>query len=462
MKFNTNKLEPTTKVNKRFKMCYVDADTPLHSSAIALQQTYLNVTHKESKRLKRFESKTHFGIRGDKIIPFDPEKDTNLVIKGEPKSKWLGYTNFTRKEKGLPEFAISDFDIEELAELKPEFANTEEALAQGIKSIDFTVGTIKKYSDSEDYRLIISGGKGNYRNDYGKTLKYKGQRSDKPILYSELKELMVDKYNKRIIFANGCEAEDLCGWYAKEQEKLFGEDFTKWEACIAFIDKDVKNVYSPSWNYSKPEQGFRIPTKLDCTFELVSQIIAGDPTDNIKGLPTLTEAVTSKFGLRKANGCGKTTGENLIRDCSTTKEQFERAVFAYQSYYGMEPVTFKTWDDNELTWTWLDFMRETAILVKMQEFEGQLYNVEDTLKELGIDYQNEMYKEPEPVLVDNPFEIIDALREDIKNLVKSTKPLKAEKKDLQIQRLETTVEKLKVLEQSLDNFYNKEHNTQAQ
>ena len=89
-------------------------------------------------------------------------------------------------------------------------------------------------------------------------------------------------------------------------------------------------------------------------------------------------------------------------------------------------------------------------------FEGQLYDVEDTLKFYEIDYLSEMYKEPAPVLVDNPFEVIEELRTDIQNLIKEAKPLKAEKKDLQIKRLEDTVEKLKELEQSLDGFFNKD------
>ena len=405
--------------SKRFKMCWVDADTILHSSAIALQQSYLNVKHKSSGRVKRFENKTDFGIRGDKIIP----------------NKWLDLTNQSMIEKGKQPFNIDDFEIEECFEIKPEFKNNKDAIEYGLQSIGFTVGGIKKYADSEDYRLIISAGEGNYRNEYAKTLKYKGNRSDKPILYAELKEAMIDQYKNRVILAKGVEAEDICGWKAKEQEERFGEDFSNWEECIAFIDKDVKMVYSPSVNYRKFEEGFTYPTKMECVKHLVSQIVAGDEScDNIRGLPNLTEEVTKKFGLRKANGCGKTTAENLIADCETEKECYERAVFAYQSYFGLEPVKFKSWDGEYLEWTWLDFMKETAILVKMQDFEGQMWDVEEKLQELGIDYHTKLFPEPQRTFTpkeETLLEIKSLIETIVSEDMKGFKQLKsAEKNDV--------------------------------
>ena len=405
--------DDTPSVTKRFKIVWVDADTILHSSAISLQQNYIDVKHIPSGRVKRFDNKTAFGVRGSKIIP----------------NKWLDKTNQGMIEKGKEPFKLEDFEIEEGYEIKPEFATHEEAIEYGLQSIGFSVGGIKKFSDSEDYRLIISGGKGNYRNSLAKTLKYKGKRTDKPILYAELKEAMINQYKKRVILADFCEAEDLCGWYAHQQELKFGEDFDKWEECISFIDKDVKMVYSPSINYRNFEEGFTFPTKLECVAHLVSQIVAGDEScDNIRGLPNLTEEVTKKFGLRKANGCGKTTAENLISSCKTEKEMYERAVFAYQSYFGMEPVEFKAWGGEVVTWNWLDFMRETAVLVKMQDFENQVWDVEDKLKELGINYENKLFPEPVRTFVGCESHIaeLEALVKDI--LDNNVKGLKSKKK----------------------------------
>lgn len=428
--------DSTPSANKRFKLVWVDADTILHSSAIALQQSYINVKHTQSGRIKRFDNKTAFGVRGSKIIP----------------NKWLDKTNQGMLEKGKEPFKLEDFEIEECYEIKPEFTTHEEAIEYGLQSIGFSIGGIKKFSDSEDYRLIISGGKGNYRNDLAKTLKYKGKRTDKPILYAELKDAMIDQYKKRVVLADFCEAEDLCGWYAIQQEEKFGEDFDKWEECISFIDKDVKMVYSPSINYRNFEDGFTFPTKLECAAHLVSQIVAGDEScDNIRGLPNLTEEVTKKFGLRKANGCGKTTAENLISDCKTEKEMYERAVFAYQSYFGMEPTEFQAWDGELITWTWLDFMRETAVLVKMQDFEHQVWDVEDKLKELEIDYENKLFPEPVKTFVGDEDHIkeLGSLIKDI--LENNVKGLKSKKKADQAPMIDQIKERLESI--NFDSHY---------
>lgn len=438
--------------SNKYKMCYVDADTILHSAAIALQQNYLNVTHIESGRVKRFDNKTSFGIRGGKIIPFVPEKDSGLVIKGVAKSKWLGHTNYTRKLKGLVEFNLEDFEIEECVELKPEYSNFEDAMSYGLSSIGFTVGGIKKYADSDDYRLIISGGNGNYRNEYAKTLKYKGNRPDKPILYAELKEAMISQYKSKIILADGVEAEDICGWYAIEELKSKGYNFEDWSICISYVDKDVNMVYAPSINYSKFEEGFTLPTKLDCIKHLVVQTICGDKScDNIMGLPNLTSEVTEKFGLRKANGCGKQTALNLLETAETEVEMWKRAAFAYQSYYGMEVTKFKAWDGEELTWSWLDYMRETAILVKMQEFEGQLYDVEDTLRSLGIDYTKPLYKAPTRTFILNQ-EVNESLQQVISTIVdEELKGYKSMKKDDLVGLLDSV--KGKLAELDFEAFY---------
>ena len=218
----------------------------------------------------------------------------------------------------------------------------------------------------------------------------------------------------------------------------------------------LHDAYAPSINYSKFDEGFRFPTKLECTKCLVTQIVCGDTAcDNIQGLPNLTKDVTSKYGMRAASGCGKQTAMNLLEHADTEKEMYERAVFAYQSYYGMEPVTFDDWEGNELWWTWLDFMQETSILVKMQDFEGEMFSVAEKLNELDIDFTKELYKVAEPELNEDSvvLDLLDKLAKDLTEITDNCKPKKSEKKDLQVARLEYTFDKLNELQSNLINFY---------
>ena len=427
---------------KRFKMCWVDADTILFRAAKSVQVDYIDVKHTPTGRIKRFDTRTKFGIRAGKATGMG----------------WLGKLNKKREEKSLEVFDVSEFEIEDGCEVNTEYTNVQEAIESAVENIDFAVGSIKKHCDSEEYTLVISAGDGNYRDDHAKLQKYKGKRAGKPILYSEVKEAMLSKYGRKIFLSSMCEAEDVLGWRAMEEFKLKGADFSKWDLCLSFLDKDVKNVYAPSFNYTKLDEGWRFPTHKDCTFELTSQVIAGDPTDDIPGLPNLPEEVTAKFGLRKANGCGKTTGENLVKGCDTEKGMWERAVFAYQSYYGMEPINFKSWDGDDLTWTWLDYMQETAILVKMQEYEGHVYNVKEVLDGFNIEYSKKLFGVVEAELVEEVDirKVIKDLKGSLTNLHGKGSPLsykKSESKASLTERLDKVNGLVEDIESKLSNFF---------
>lgn len=433
--------EEAIESDKRFKMCYVDFDTVLFRAAKVAQEDYISVRYVPGGFVKRFKTRTDFGIARGKIL------DTG----------WLGSTNEKRINSGKSALLIEDFVIEDRTEISPDFESTEAAIDNSVKFMDYAVGKIKKSCDSDDYKLVISAGDGNYRDNHAKTQKYKGNRGDKPVLFSEVREAFIDKYKSKVELSSNCEAEDLLGHVAKKELDEKGKDFENWDICISFIDKDVKNVYAPSFNYDKPEDGWRFPTEEDCLFELISQVVAGDPTDDITGLPNLTEEVTSEFGMRKSKGCGKTTGENLIKGCSV-KEMWERAVFAYQSYYRMDTIKWKDFTGADLEWTWLDYMQETAILVKMQEYEGHEYSVKDVLDGHGILYEDKLFQKTPAKLVstEEVERIIKELKSQLESITKkggigdfkksSTKPIITD-------TLEEVVKKVSEIEDTLNKFY---------
>lgn len=139
MGFNTNKFEPTTevKVNKRFKLCYVDSDTFLFRNAKLMQEDYVEVRHIKSGRSLEFRNKTSFGVRSSNIIELT-EEDITLnkreIIKDlmgkkvvEP-YKWLAWKNHDQVSKNLPEFSLEDFELFDRARLNKEFKDIEQAL----------------------------------------------------------------------------------------------------------------------------------------------------------------------------------------------------------------------------------------------------------------------------------------------------------------------------------------------
>ena len=296
---------------------------------------------------------------------------------------WIGKQNTLRKESGKPELNADDFIIEHSSRLLDGF-NVEQLIEIAIEDIDFTVGRIKKVMDAEDYKLII-GGEGNYRYDCAQVLPYIGNRGDNPLHFQDVREAFKKKYKTKVRVADGIEAEDMVGHYAHNSYLTFKETGL-WDVVIAYIDKDLKQFYCPRFNYDDTGAGIEIPEPRDCMEKFCIQLLIGDrATDNIPGLPQLSPELAEKYKLRKTKGLGETTAKKLVAGKSI-KEMFEIVVEAYKAHFGEEKKPFETHRGETVMWNWLDYLQDTAILIYLQRREGEMYNIEDTLKKLKINY----------------------------------------------------------------------------
>ncbi|AGH31977.1 hypothetical protein VPIG_00120 [Vibrio phage PWH3a-P1] len=409
---STNFVEEENTKPKRFKMCYVDSDTFVVRCAKLMQEDYIEVLHKPSGRKKEFKNKTEFGVRGEKVI----------------EGKWLDQQNKLRESKNLEPFPLEDFEILNKAKLNPEFSTFEEALSQAEMVFASNIKGVKENMESEDYTLCMSSGNGNYRDYESKTIGYKSGRGEKPIYFQEFKDSVAKTYKNKIWWTDNEESEDHIQYIAKQQEALYGEDQSKWDACAAFVDKDVLQVYIPRKNFDKYEDGWLSHDKMYCEKTLVAQTIAGDmSTDTIEGLPTLTESTTKYFGLRKANGVSKATAEKLLDGSKTIQEMWERAIFCYQQYYGFDKrYQFKDVHGKDQDWGWLDYMQQCYVLVKMRNYFGEIPCLRKYLSSIGVDYTKEIkYGETEvdtESLVEN-LEVCKTTLDNLKGLTKSYKSL---------------------------------------
>lgn len=443
---SNERTNPHQQEKKRYEMCYVDADTFLFRCAKMMQEDYVEVKHKASGRSMEFRNKTSFGIRSGNIIALTEEDITEnkrqitktiMGVSIKEPYKWLAWKNHDQEQKGAKPFTLEDFDIFDKARLNSDFESYEKALETAEMVFASNVKGVKTNMDSEDYTLCISSGDGNYRNQESKTIKYKSSRGEKPLYFTEFKDKISDTYKNKIWWTENNEAEDYIQHIAKQQEALYGIDRSNWHACATFLDKDVNQVYVSHKNFDKYEEGWVEYDKLYCEKTLVAQTISGDPTDTIEGLPTLTDTVTKYFGLRKAKGVSKATAEKLLGDCETPQEMWKRAIFCYQQYYGFEKeYKFKDVHGENQCWTWLDYMQQCYVLVKMQEYQGQIPCLREYLKLIGVDFTKEVvYGEVEidtKDLVKN-LKVCEDTVEDLKIQLKSykslSKPLLVEKLD---------------------------------
>lgn len=345
---------------KKFEKIILDGDTPLFRAAKSVEEDYVIVTTKSDGTEREFKTLTAFYGHHSKKTGGQLELD-NL-------------SNGTR-------LTHEDFEYEQLVRLKPEI-KAGEHLEKALDSFHKFIGTLANTGYADEIEIAIGGSKC-HRHGLAKVLKYKGERAEKPLLFQEVREAIIDQYPLAIKVCDGMEADDYLSIKGYENFKEYKKTGV-WKYLLAFIDKDILMAISPSIDFYQLRKGIHFQTPAGGATCFASQLLSGDKsTDNILGLPNYTDEIRSKYGLRKGKGIGKATALKLIEDCDT-KEQFKRVAEAYKSYYGDEDK-FISWDGEELTYSWLDHLQETAHLIWMLRGEDELIDMREFLGLMGVD-----------------------------------------------------------------------------
>ena len=263
-----------------YEMIICDTDTQVFRAAKLVQEDYVIVMHRPSKKTMEFPNKTAFW--------------------GHWKTKsggWLKEQNDKREEEGKKPFPVEDFEIEECVRLLDD-PEIKDHIEEGVKNFDFFIGSLKKLNLAPTYKLCI-GGQGNYRYDIAESLPYKGDRPEKPILFTEIREAIINKYKNRVEIVDGKEADDQLAVYGKENY-LHYKKTGKWKYVLGYIDKDLQMIVSPAINLDKMEEGVHINDVTEAFKKYGVQLLIGDKqTDNIPGLPNLVNEVREKYEIRK-------------------------------------------------------------------------------------------------------------------------------------------------------------------
>lgn len=353
-------------MSSKYQLVIVDADTPLFKAAKAVQQDYIIVTRKSDGATKRYKNKTEFWGHHKK-------KEGGELAKN----------NAIRISRGLEPNSPEDYEVEECAELIPEITDHIEF---GVEQFDRFIGKLKRLNVAEDYQLAI-GGDGNFRYDIAQQLAYKGARKDKPLLFLEIKEAIIQKYRNKVVVVNGQECDDYCSIKGTENFKHFLKT-GEWKYVISFCDKDLQQIISPQLNYEEENPEVFTPSPFEATKCFAVQLLSGDlSTDNILGLPNFTKEIQEKYELGGTRGIGKATALKYLEPCQTIKELFERVVEAYKSYYGVEKQEVVSHRGEALMWDWLDFLQDNAQLLYLRREEGERYHICTTLDRLGVNYE---------------------------------------------------------------------------
>lgn len=347
------------------KIAIIDVDTLIYNAALAAQENYIIVTNKQGKQ-KEFKNQTEFHGHHSK-------KDGG----------WLAEQNTKRIAKGLDPVPSEDYTITHHSRLISDGDVNAEVIAKGRfkKSIE----AIMEQPWCKD--IIICYGRGtNFRYAEAHTQAYKANRPPKPLLLKVVTEYMQKRYADKIVYGDDCESDDVCYSLAFKAWLKSGRSFDNLDVVLCAIDKDAKQCPCDMFNYNTPDQGIIRIHPLEAAQSLGQQMLKGDGTDTILGLPQITPELCTKYGLRKSKSVGDTTAANYLKDCTTPKEIFERVVEAYRAYYGEEKKVFVSFRGEQLEWNWLDYFNEALQLLRMRvDYTKSNPHASVFLKQLGID-----------------------------------------------------------------------------
>lgn len=173
-------------------------------------------------------------------------------------------------------------------------------------------------------------GKGNFREEIATIKPYKGNRPDrKPVHYDALTEYLTRTWKG--ITVDGIEADDALAMHQSGT------------TCIASIDKDLHQI--PKKHYDFYHDKRFVISEAEADRNLYAQIIAGDSTDNIGGVP--------RVGLK--------TAYKLLRNSSSIEYYAKTALEQYQRAFDKNPKAFGGLEP-------LDALTENARLVYLLRY----------------------------------------------------------------------------------------------
>lgn len=240
-------------------------------------------------------------------------------------------------------------------------------------------------------------GKENFRNDVAMLQQYKGNRYHpdgsrkipRPEFLPDARKYLVRKY--AAIISNNEEADDTMSYRAWHINAGRDEIYT--EAVLGTSDKDIGINPGLFMNIMYDT------IQLQCGFgeiELAknkikgwglkffcAQLLMGDPTDNIKGLPKVPMLAKETWGTRRG-GFGPVATFNIINKAKSYKGALALVMLMYKEYVDefIPDGKIKTWRGDTIDYTWKDLLTEQGRLLWMRRIDGEMWDY-------TVDYSNE-------------------------------------------------------------------------
>ena len=234
-----------------------------------------------------------------------------------------------------------------------------EPLEYALQNVRTLVSRLCSECDISEFELKVAfSDKKTFRHTLAKTRPYKGSRKDsrRPTYEKEIKAYMKENYD--CYTAENEEADDLLGIWATE--------YGPHGAVIISLDKDLDQI--PGLKYNWLHDVHYDITEETGLYNFFTQLLMGDTTDDIVGLP----------------GIGKGKAAKALHARGGWQEMFDEACLQYQVHSGEED--------------WYEYMVEMAQLVWIRRYEDE--DIREKLDELYVNTgdNNDMFEVSELTL----------------------------------------------------------------
>lgn len=203
------------------------------------------------------------------------------------------------------------------------FAANEEDVSHALHNMKKLIEKICRETNADEYKIFLTG-KNNYRDELVDYYKANRNPAHKPVHYEALRNYLVEKHEAEVV--NGMEADDMLG-VCQYQARLRGQD-----TCIATIDKDMNMI--PGWHYNwNKETLYNVSEEEGIKF-FYTQLLTGDPVDNIKGVP----------------GIGPKRAAKILDGTEAEYWLYNKCLSRYRAHYGREDGENMLEENAHLLW----------------------------------------------------------------------------------------------------------------
>lgn len=161
--------------------------------------------------------------------------------------------------------------------------------------------------NATEYRIYLTG-KNNFRYNIYPEYKANRLKLKRPEYLQVCQDFLIKEWGA--IVSDGCEADDLLG--VGQLCEAYGE------TIISSIDKDLNQI--SGWHYNPRTNERYLVSPLDAMRFFYTQLLRGDPSDNIKGAP----------------GIGPKKAEALLAGITDEREMFDIALSCYSGEEELE------------------------------------------------------------------------------------------------------------------------------